>query len=890
MGGLAYDLTTKLCRGFVDWNLLFTQAPNQLLPGDFMVERWQGIGIFEATTGNSCFDVRIRGTTYVNDNYLIYGSYRAEFRDLYGLGNHGIAWDGFVMVIPAWNIHARWEAGVPPDAQWQQQNGFYVFPCRMPYTLPPAAADSVAVNNDSTPGVYGVSGLMGSNEVPVVEKDACASFYYVGHQRTYAANGTLTGQDYVGAGGIVLAPMQIPSPVDSGPLNFMDFSMQEQFGWGLTTAIAGTGMNPLGEWIPKFAYAIEDYSVAFQIPTGVIVADLVSGRDYYISRIYSIASLTNNDGASPTPLSNGAAMICGEVVKDDGAGAVDYSTVMTGLWHPQCSPDSVTGYAAGNYGIIRTGTDENFGLEDGLPTGAYNLQGAYAVAIQPGLQKEAFDGIENFFTVGINNVTHGGNPYCELYIGSVSQCLYGNGYPLLAVGALPYIAVAFACQGGTFTTGTGLALPITGSKWTGVATQQSTFDPQYEIDSKGQAGFLDPIIPEDEKFYILDEDLASDLTKDPTIQGTGNEYLANALCGVCVTGNSGNINIRGLSNKTPPTPTDFYSNVAYGWLAHQPADEPYVLMYDWASWRVFENFPQTNPPTWGLNAAGSPEGTDMNDNFTIDPNSTTRYPLSASWDNDRDQWIFGFADATNGFGVMSVNSAFSNTSITQLSFLDQTDDYAIPAPFATPEASIHTARLMTPILDGLTIIAETNDLTDPGSVSLRPYITNAGTPDQITTFLLYTINGTTGRRANVWVDYLLFDGVDSMIALELQKLGLRVNVENVEWYRAKLLRKGHLGLTSEEIEDWMRQQQDEYKATQRLKERQGRQRIKRRQVAAWKEGLEDNLKGEFLENGGYDSLKEFDEAAAEYVPNPLEESPDMNRDRKNKSTKRKNKR
>ena len=183
--------------------------------------------------------------------------------------------------------------------------------------------------------------------------------------------------------------------------------------------------------------------------------------------------------------------------------------------------------------------------------------------------------------------------------------------------------------------------------------------------------------------------------------------------------------------------------------------------------------------------------------------------------------------------------------------------------------------MMTPILDGLTILALTNDLTDPGRIALKPYITD--TPS----FLLYTINGTTGRQANVWVDYLLFDGVDSMIAIELQKLGLRVNVENVEWYRAKLLRKGNLGLTSEEIEDWMRQQQDEYK---------GRQRIKRRQVAAWKEGLEDTLKGEFMDNGGYDSIKEFDEAAAEYVPSATEESPDMNRDRKNKSTKRKNKR
>ena len=50
--------------------------------------------------------------------------------------------------------------------------------------------------------------------------------------------------------------------------------------------------------------------------------------------------------------------------------------------------------------------------------------------------------------------------------------------------------------------------------------------------------------------------------------------------------------IRGLSNKPPPSDTDFYSNVAYGWLAHQPADEPYVLMYDWASWRVLEVCPK----------------------------------------------------------------------------------------------------------------------------------------------------------------------------------------------------------------------------------------------------------------------------------------------------------
>ena len=877
--GLAYDLTTKLCAGLVDWFLLFDQAFAQQQSNGFFQNRWLGIQMVAEE-----FDVIIRGTSYVNDNYIIYGSYRAQFLDIYGVGNHGIAWDGFVMMIPAWNIHARWTSPPIGNDQWDVSNGYYIMPCRFPMTLQPGAADSVTINNDSTPGVYSAHPLLGSN-IADAQKEAAGSFYYVGHQRTYTGNGTLTGQDYAGAGGVVQVPFNIPTPLSAAPHQLHDFDMHEQFGYGLTPATAGAGMpaGP-GPWVPKAAYALEDYSVTFQVPTGVIANDLLSGRDYYISRIYDLSPLA---GLTDTA-EDGGAMICGEVVKDDGAGTVDYSTVMTGVWFPQCCPDAITGYPPGNYGVLKTGTDENFGLEDNLPTGAYDLQGAYASAISPGLQKEALDSIENFFTVGVDNVTHGGNPFCELYAGSVSQSIYGNGFQFPAM-TLPYIAVAFAIPGGLFTTNTGLELPITGSKWTGVAIQQSTFSEQREMDSKGETAFLSELIPQGEKFYILDQDLAADLTKDPTIQGTGNAYLANALCGVGVANYSGNYMIRGLSNKPPPTATDFYSNVAYGWLARQPADEPYVLMYDWASWRVFDSLPIVNPPSYTINAAGQEEGANMNDNFVIDPNATTRYALSAAWDNDRDQWVFGFADATNEYGIMSVNSAFSNTSESQFAFLDQTDDYAIPAGF-TPDAAFHTSRMMTPVLDGLTILGASNDLTDPGRTAIRPFISGGGTPAQTTSFLLYTLNGTTGRTANVWVDYLLFDGVDSMIALELQKLGLRVNVENVEWYRAKLLRKGHLGLTSEEIEDWMRQQQDEYKATQRLKERQGRQRIKRRQVAAWKEGLEDTLKGEFLENGGYDSLKEFDTAAAEYVPSPTEESPDMTRNQKDSSAKRKKKR
>ena len=47
-------------------------------------------------------------------------------------------------------------------------------------------------------------------------------------------------------------------------------------------------------------------------------------------------------------------------------------------------------------------------------------------------------------------------------------------------------------------------------------------------------------------------------------------------------------------------------------------------------------------------------------------------------------------------------------------------------------------------------------------------------------------------------------------------------------------------------------------------------RSKRRQVAVWKEGLEDTLEGDFMEKGGFETLKDLDTAAQDYVPDPSE--------------------
>jgi len=111
------------------------------------------------------------------------------------------------------------------------------------------------------------------------------------------------------------------------------------------------------------------------------------------------------------------------------------------------------------------------------------------------------------------------------------------------------------------------------------------------------------------------------------------------------------------------------------------------------------------------------------------------------------------------------------------------------------------------------------------------------------------------------------------VAVELQNLGLRVTVENVEWYKAKILRKGELGLTPEEIEDWVRSQQTEYRETLKLKERQGRLRTRRRQQAAWREGLEDTLSGDFYETTGFENLEQLDSAAETFVPDTRNSAP-----------------
>jgi len=267
-------------------------------------------------------------------------------------------------------------------------------------------------------------------------------------------------------------------------------------------------------------------------------------------------------------------------------------------------------------------------------------------------------------------------------------------------------------------------------------------------------------------------------------------------------------------------------------------------------------------------------GDSMNDTIILDTGDTNRRCLSAQWDVDRDQWVYTFG--LNGAGksatVLSCNSAFNRQPPSQIAYLDQTDQFNNLV--SDQRTSIYIPRNMTPFLDGFVLFGGEPDYTQPG----RPGIPAIDVPNPVRVpdgdpplpdvkgFQVFSISGTTGRTARVWTDYLLFDGVDSLVAVELQNLGLRVTVENVEWYKAKILRKGELGITPEEIEDWVRSQQTEYRETLKLKERQGRLRTRRRQQAAWREGLEDTLSGDFYETTGFENLEQLDAAAETFVP------------------------
>tara|TARA_R110001592_G_scaffold178453_2_gene419418 strand:+ start:1334 stop:5857 length:4524 start_codon:yes stop_codon:yes gene_type:complete len=285
--------------------------------------------------------------------------------------------------------------------------------------------------------------------------------------------------------------------------------------------------------------------------------------------------------------------------------------------------------------------------------------------------------------------------------------------------------------------------------------------------------------------------------------------------------------------------------------------------------------------------------------------STTRRAVCTDFDLDRAQWMFTFADndklvseVGNGFAAISVTPDFNE-------FLDQTKNFTnIPDFYALTQdvfetattsifaSSLWAARQGSANLDGLVWIgmADYNTTeTYPSATGIQdtslsyvwanyfcfrnlpdyppdigPYSGQSWTEGGYTPFVTYAglgpflcydgntaykITGTTGRKVQVWLNYVLYDEIDSIIAVEIQTLGLRVTPENVEWYKRKILGQSGAEMSLEEIEEWMEKQRQQYQSILKNRNHGWKMRRRREQSGTHKpsatEELTEQLAGDF---------------------------------------------
>jgi len=87
----------------------------------------------------------------------------------------------------------------------------------------------------------------------------------------------------------------------------------------------------------------------------------------------------------------------------------------------------------------------------------------------------------------------------------------------------------------------------------------------------------------------------------------------------------------------------------------------------------------------------------------------------------------------------------------------------------------------------------------------------------------------TGHTAKAWFEYLMYDGVDALIARKLHDMGVRVTIANVEWYKQTIL-KQKLDVSTDFFTEWASLQEHENKERDRLNELFGQKRPKKRQT------------------------------------------------------------
>jgi len=387
---------------------------------------------------------------------------------------------------------------------------------------------------------------------------------------------------------------------------------------------------------------------------------------------------------------------------------------------------------------------------------------------------------------------------------------------------------------------------------------------------------------------------------------------------------------------------------ATGWVTTGTDRRPIVLVFD--SGGGLYTGPDYDPvvypimysPQYNYSNALQNRGNKFNQNIVKDPDSNKRIALGCSWDNDRDQWLFVFANytsnpTTNGCSIVSSTSTFTDTARFGSAYLDQTSNFLDKGLITGAPTEFNNLKYcsfpMTNNLDGLMFFACANDtssgftMSDDGKVGdasspqinpLYVKVTSSTTLDNTrlfypnssngsggvfrgrsniqdpvagavqtrldfptasttiwpssapylpSTIKVFNLDGSTGREAFVWVDYILFDGADAVIATKLRERGMKVSIDSVEWFKRKIINSGDLNIKAEEIEMWMRQQQDEFTMMMRDAERMGRVRKRKKQVSAYALDMLESINTDFED-------KEVQEFMKDYLPKSRPPTPE----------------
>lgn len=123
-----------------------------------------------------------------------------------------------------------------------------------------------------------------------------------------------------------------------------------------------------------------------------------------------------------------------------------------------------------------------------------------------------------------------------------------------------------------------------------------------------------------------------------------------------------------------------------------------------------------------------------------------------------------------------------------------------------------------------------------------------------------SVRPVTNHKAEVYFEYILYDGIDALIAKKLQQLGVRVTIANLEWYKQDILEQG-LDLDADFFREWAEAQVAENEKREKLANQYGASRPQKRQVRT-------EIFDDF--NNREEILKEMDEYRNR---DPMEEMP-----------------